>query len=139
MDVNKMEEEIENLSHEEELFDLESLITDGKDAKIPIEITFPKPDGTGEVKATAMIRPLTNIEVNNATRLGLNKNIDTTYELELLKTGLYTSKGEPFPDELINKIPSGVVNELAREISRVSGIQINNEENMRLAKEMMGF
>ena len=134
-----MEEEIENLSHEEELFDLESLITDGKDAKIPIEITFPKADGTGEVKATAMIRPLTNIEVNNATRLGLNKNIDTTYELELLKTGLYTSKGEPFPDELINKIPSGVVNELAREISRVSGIQINNEENMRLAKEMMGF
>ena len=133
---DKMEEEIEKLSHDAELFDLESLITDGKDAKIPIEITFPKPDGTGEVKATAMIRPLTNIEVN---RLGLNKNIDTTYELELLRTGLYTSKGEQFPDELINKIPSGVVNELAKEISRVSGIQINNEENMKLAKEMMGF
>ena len=136
---DKMTEEIEMLSQDTELFDLESLITDGKDAKIPIEITFPKPDGTGEVKATAMIRPLTNIEVNNATRLGLNKNIDTTYELELLRTGLYTSKGEQFPDELINKIPSGVVNELAKEISRVSGIQINNEENMKLAKEMMGF
>ena len=59
----------------EEIFNLESLITDGADARVPIEIDFPTKNG--KKKAAAMIRPLTNVEWNNALRIS-RKNFTTT-------------------------------------------------------------
>ena len=133
-----MEEELSTLM-EDDVFDLEALITDGADARVPIRITFPKqePDGTIRmVQAGAMIRPLTNVEWNNATRKKKNNN-STTDEVELLKKALYTMKGEQMPPEIVEKIPNGVTIELVKEVARISGVDI--EANLKLAREMVGF
>ena len=133
---DKKAEELIKLSEEEEIFNLESLITDGADARVPIEIKFPTKTGTK--RAAAMIRPLTNVEWNNAIRIA-RKNFTTTNEIELLKIALYTKEGEPFPKELVEKIPNGVVIKLVQILSEISGIEIT-EENMKMAKEMLkGF
>lgn len=133
---DKKTEELIKLAEEEEIFNLESLITDGADARIPIEINFPTKEGTK--KAAAMIRPLTNVEWNNATRIA-RKNFTTTNEIELLKMALYTKDGEPFPKELVEKIPNGVIVKLVQKLSEISGVEIT-EENIKMAKEMLeGF
>ena len=132
-----LQKEIESLSADEEIFDLESLITDGVDAKVPIVISFPKHGET--VKAGAMIRPLSIVEWNNATRLNRRPNENTTNELELVKKALYTKNGDKFPDELIDKFPTGVVVALVKEIARISGVELNSKENIQMAKELMGF
>lgn len=132
-----LQQEIESLSAEEEIFDLESLITDGVDAKIPIVIEFPK-DGK-MVKAGAMIRPLTIVEWNNATRLQRRPSENTTNEIELVKKALYTRKGDEFPSDLVDKFPTGVVLELVKQIARISGVELNSKENIKMAKELMGF
>ena len=133
---DKKAEELIKLSEEEEIFNLESLITDGADARIPIEIDFPTKNG--KKKAAAMIRPLTNVEWNNALRIA-RKNFKTTNEIELLKMALYTKEGEPFPKELVEKLPNGVVMKLVQTSGEISGIEVT-EENMKMAKEMLaGF
>lgn len=133
---DKKAEELIKLSEEEEIFNLESLITDGADARIPIEIDFPTKNG--KKKAAAMIRPLTNVEWNNALRIS-RKNFTTTNEIELLKMALYTKEGEPFPKELVEKLPNGVVMKLVQTLGEISGIEVT-EENMKMAKEMLaGF
>ena len=133
---DKKAEELIKLSEEEEIFNLESLITDGADARVPIEIKFPTKTGTK--RAAAMIRPLTNVEWNNAIRIA-RKNFTTTNEIELLKIALYTKDGEPFPKKKKKKIPNGVVIKLVQTLSEISGIEIT-EENMKMAKEMLkGF
>jgi len=138
-DVNKLrEEELEMLSKEdEEIFDLESLITDGVDAKIPIVIKYPKDGKT--VRAGALIRPLSNIEWNNATRLNRAPTSKTTNEVELVKKALYTRSGEQFPPKLVEQMPNGVIMELVKQIAHISGVDIDSKENIRMAKEMMGF
>lgn len=140
-DVNKLkEEELAMLSNEEEeIFDLESLVTDGADAKIPIVIKYPKDGKT--VKAGALIRPLTNVEWNNATRLSRNQKLvtKTTNEIELVKMALYTRNDEQFPAKAVEALPNGVILELVKQIAHISGVEINSEENIKLAKEMMGF
>ena len=133
-----LEEELQNLQVDEEVYDLETLITDGRDAKIPIVIEYPRKDGV-MVKAGALIRPLTNVEWNNATRLRRNPNDTTTNELELVKKALYTKSGEQFPPELVTDMPNGVIMELVKEIAKISGVNLQSKENIRMAKEMMGF
>lgn len=137
-DIEKLQaEELANLSENEEIFDLESLITDGADARIPIILEYPKEDGT-VVKAGAMIRPLTNIEWNNATRLN-RKNAGTTNEVELVKIGLYTKKGEQFPPTLVEKLPAGLILKIVEKLAEVSGIDIYSKRNLKIAKDMIDF
>lgn len=132
-DIKKLqEEELNSLSVDTEVLDLESLITDGVNAKVPVEITY-----KGKTYG-AILKPLTNPEWNNATRIGLG-NTKSSSELELLKRGLYTKNDKKFPAEIIEKLPAGVVMELAKELARISGISINVEDNVKLAKEMLGF
>lgn len=133
-----MEEELQNLQADDEIFDLESLVTDGKDARIPIVIEYPRKDGK-IVKAGAMIRPLTNVEWNNATRLRRNPKDNTTNEIELVKKALYTRDGEQFPPDLVMCIPNGVILELVKQIAKISGVDLKSKENIQMAKEMMGF
>ena len=59
--------------------------------------------------------------------------------LELVKKALYTRKGEPFPQELVEKFPTGVVVALVKEIAKISGVNLNSKENIQMAKELMGF
>lgn len=125
---------------EEEVFDLETLVTDGKDARFPVKIKYPreKEDGTLEmVNAGALIRPLTNVEWNNATRLKRAPNSPTSNEVELLKKALYTRSGKQMPAKVVESLPNGVVLELVKLVSEVSGVDYN--ANLKLAKDMMGF
>ena len=138
-DVNKLIDDELSALNNDEVFDLEALITDGADARVPVKITFPKqePDGTIRmVQAGAMIRPLTNLEWNNAVRKK-KQGLSTTDEVELLKMALYTMKGEPMPSEVVEKIPNGVTIELVKEVARISGVDI--EANLRLARDIVGF
>ena len=138
-DVNKLIDDELSALNNDEVFDLEALITDGADARVPVKITFPKqePDGTIRmVQAGAMIRPLTNLEWNNAVRKK-KQGLSTTDEVELLKMALYTMKGEQMPSEVVEKIPNGVTIELVKEVARISGVDI--EANLRLARDIVGF
>lgn len=137
-DINELrEKELKSLTQEEEeIFELETLITDGADARIPVIISYPRPDGR-IVKGAVLIRPLTNVEWNNAVRFQRKPGDTTTNEVELLKLALYTKDGKQFPPELVEKLPNGVVLELVKEVSKASGIDW--EENIRLAQKMMGF
>lgn len=141
-DIDKLrEEELRQLNNEdEEIFELEALISDGVDARFPVKITYPKQEDDGTyrmVTAGALIRPLSNIEWNNATRLKRSPNSKTTNEVELLKKALYTRDNKQFPPKLVEGLPNGVVLNLVNEVARISGVNV--EEQEKLAKEMMGF
>ena len=122
---------------DDEIYDLESLILDGTDTRVPVIITYPKEDGT-LVKASAKIRPVTNAEWNYAIKAGM-KNDKFSSELEVVTNCLYTKDEKPFPRKLISSLPSGVVTELANEIVRISGINVKQEDGLKMAKELMGF
>lgn len=127
------QQEMEELSVEEiEVADLETLIVDGANTKVPIEITY------NNQRFGVMIRPLTNVEWNTAIQKSM-QNKTTTNEVELLKIGLYKKDGTPFPKELIHKLPAGISSELMKKIAEISGVKINTKENMEMVKEMMGF
>ena len=135
-DINKLqEEEIENLSQEEELYDLETLILDCVDAKIPIIIDFPTKDGIKKVGA--MIKPLTAVEWNNAVRLS-QKIKDSTSELEIVKLGLFDKNGEPFNYDLLLKMPNGVVKDIFYQIADISGVKFTEQE-IGILENIMGF
>lgn len=138
VDVNKLkEEELENLEKKEEevIYDLESLILDGVDSKVPIVIDFPTTEGVKKVGA--LIKPLTAVEWNNAIRLA-NKLKDSTSEIEIVKIGLFSKDGEAFSYDLIMKMPSGVVKDIFYKIADVSGVKFSEQE-IGILEAMMGF
>lgn len=141
VDTKKLQEEeieaITNNTEETTIYDLEKLILDGENAKIPVEISYPTKEG-GTVQVGALLKPLTDIETNNAMR-ALKKNKNTTFRLEILRRGLYTSEGEPFPFELIKIMYSGVAAQLADKLTELSGVQVDKEQQERFVDEMMGF
>lgn len=131
------QKEIENLTEE---LDLENLIVDGANARIHIEIDFPVYKN-GELtykQYGAIIRPLPSYEFTNATQIGL-KNPSTDVNTEIVKQGLCTKEGEPFPSDLVKKLPVGVIIKLAEKICEVSGIERSEEDQSKLVKEVMGF
>jgi len=89
--------------------------------------------------ASALIKPLTSVEYDNAVRLGMNKRTDNILAIEILKRGLFTTDGNNFPIELIEKIPAGVAMKLVEKIHAVSGISINEDENEKLMETLVGF
>lgn len=135
-------EEMERLSEEEEIFDLETLITGGTDVKYNVVIQFPKQEADGtfrSVKASAIIRPLNNVEWNNALTIGFNKAYNTSAEVEIVKKGLFTKSGEQFPSDLIDDMDAGVVTQLARKIADISGVSLNREVSTDFIKDLVGF
>ena len=136
----KQAEEIEMLSQETEIFDLETLIVDGANARIHVEVDFPVYKN-GEVhykKYGAIIKPLPSHEFTNATQIGL-KNFDTDVNTEIVKKGLCTKDGDLFPSEVVEKLPVGVIIKLAEKICEVSGIEQNKDDQTELVREVMGF
>lgn len=139
------EEELEQLNKSDDEIDLEeleSLILEGANARIPVLIEYPKFDKkTGETsykRYTACLKPLTNTEVNNARRM-FQKSNDTSFELELLKRGLFTKDDKPFPFKLIKAMNVGVINGLGEQLLEISGVKQNKQEQKRFARELMGF
>ena len=127
--------EIEELEIDEELFTLESLITEGADLQIPI--TFNYPSKQGLKKVSAIIRPVTSAEWEEATNYALKNKRDFT--LKILEKGFLDDNGESIPIELLKLMPAGVVNELYRRIADISGVKENKKEQFALTKELMGF
>jgi len=135
-DIEKLkQEELDSLN---DVYDLEQLVLDGTAARFPVKIKLPhqKSDGTFElVEVGALVRPLTNIEWNNAVRIAQN-DFTTTVEVELVKMALYTKDGKQMPVRVIESMANGGIIELVNLITEISGIDI--EKNMRQAR-MMGF
>lgn len=141
-DIEKLkQQELEQLNPEiDEISELESLITEGTNARIPLEIEVPlyKDDKLIMKKYVVTVKPLTSAELNNATRLGLHSELSDV-NTEIVKKGLCTKDGEPYPPGLVERLPAGVINKLTEKIGEVSGIQQDKESNVELLKELMGF
>lgn len=135
-DLQKEEmESIVKNDEELEVFNLEDLIIQGKEAKIPIVVEFPI---NGEVKkAKALIKPLTSSEWNNCVRQSMGFKKDINYLIA--KQGLFTEDGKPFPIDLLSYAPSGVIQKIGDQISVISGFERNEEDNKELVKDLMGF
>lgn len=125
------QQEIQQIK-DNQIIELEQLITGGIEEKIPIEINY-----KGQTFG-ALIRPLNSIEWNNAT-VKAQKNPKTNVELELLKIALYNKDGTEFNPEIIPKLPAGISSTIMKEIARISGVNFNSEDNLKLIKSIMGF
>lgn len=132
--------ELEHLSHEEEVFELDTLITQGVNAKIPVSFKYPNTDKTVGV----MIRPLSTEEYKLAVKKA--KNLKKNYLIELLKSSLFNTEGEPFPVEVIKELPFGVVTYLASMVNKISGMDLlkndDGSDEVDMAEAigvMMGF
>lgn len=121
--------ELEIQQTEEELFDLETLITEGVDARVPIEIEFPN----GK-KAAAMIRPISTGEFQTIYN-GDASNI----LINILETSLMNKKGEPMPRNLIEAMPIGLPAKLVKQIFDISGIEVDEEEAAQLTNNLQLF
>lgn len=129
-------EELETLSENDEVYDLETLILEGEKARIPIQIDYPKGETT--VPVTAILKPITNVEVQNA--LAVTRSVrDTTLNIEILKVGLFTKNNEPFPQELLYKMPTGVVDAISEKLMAISGVRTDKESENEIVEKLLGF
>ena len=128
------EQELEELQDSEAL-SLESLITEGSELRIPITFDFPTKNGIK--KASAIIKPISAVEWENAQSYAL-KNKEG-FILKILEKGLLNDNGEPLPFSLIKKMPSGVATEIYIRIADVSGVKQNKEEQYQFTKQLLGF
>lgn len=121
--------ELEFNKEEEEYYDLETLITEGTDANIPIVIEFPN----GK-KAQAQIRPISTGEfstIYNGDAAELLVNV--------LSTALMNKNGEPLSSSLIEAMPVGLPAKIVQQIFEISGIETNPEDQEKLKEELELF
>ena len=123
------------LEIDEEVFTLESLITEGADLQIPI--TFNYPTKNGLKKVSAIIRPLTSAEWEECTNYAIRNKRD--FAIKVLEKGLLNDDGKTIPVELLKQMPVGVVNELYTRIGDISGVKQDKQEQYELTKELLGF
>ncbi len=116
---------------------LEELIMEGTNLEVPIVFDFPTNDGM--VPVSAIIKPVSSVDWNNAVSKYGNINSVGDFTLEILSKGLFNDKGEPLRRDLIGLIPAGVADELLLQIQDLSGIKRNKDEQYKLTKELMGF
>ena len=95
---------------------LEDLILLGEDKLINIIIEYPTENDT--VKVKAKIKQLTMKELRNidVTKPSMETNVN------ILTKALFKQDETPFEKELVLSLPIGVVNEIAKEILKVSGV-----------------
>ena len=118
--------ELEIQQTTEELFDLETLITEGVDSRVPIEIEFPN----GK-KAAAMIRPISTAEFQT-----IYGGQPAEILIRVLELGLLTKDGKPLKRELIESMPMGVPNKVFEQICVISGLELDPKA-VKSAKEVM--
>ena len=113
------------IEQDDELFDLETLITEGADAIIPITIEFP--DGKC---AAAKIKPISTAQFRSLYTADKAELI-----VNLLEIGLLNKKGEPLSRGLIEAMPLGVTARISEQICTVSGLELK-PENRISAKDL---
>ncbi len=106
------------INQDTELYDLETLITEGVNAHQTIEIEFP--DGR---KAAGKIRPITASEFKTI----YNKN-PADMLLGVLELGLLNKNGDNLPRSLIDDLPMGLLSNLAERIMAISGLELQHDE-----------
>ena len=122
-------DELKIAENKEEYFDLETLITEGVDSRVTIDIEFP--DGR---KAQAMIRPISTGEFStiyngNAAELLVN----------VLSHSLMNKNGAPINASLIEAMPVGLPAKIVEQIFEISGIETNPEDADRLKEKLELF
>lgn len=113
----------------DEVFDLEELILEGKDARETIEIEFP--DGR---KAKALIRPITTSEFRKVYSSNASELLVNVLELSLMNMN-----GEPLDKRLIEAMPVGLPVKIVEQIFKISGIGTNPEDADKLIEELELF
>ena len=108
------------INKDEEVYDLETLITEGADAQIPIEIEFPN----GK-KAAAKIRPITTAEFQS-----IYSNNTAEILLNVLELGLLNKNGEPLPHKLLESMPMGITAKIAEKLCAISGLELQPENKI---------
>lgn len=118
-------------SQEEEYYDLETLITEGTDAKVPITIEFPN----GK-KAKALIKPVLAEDLKIIVF-----NLDNPFAVmtEVLKISLLNSNGEQLPERLVDELPAGLPIKIVQQIFEISGIETNPEDAEQLKDDLESF
>lgn len=119
----------ETNNNTDEFFDLETLITEGVNARVPIEVEFP--DGK---KAQALIKPISTGEFKsiyngNAAEILVN----------VLSHSLMTMEGKSLSPTLIEAMPVGLPAKIVEKIFEISGIKTNPEDAEKLKEELKLF
>lgn len=115
---------------EEEILELDALITGGTDNVIPVQFEYP---GTDKIVGV-YIRPITTTEFTNSSRMGGNVLVN------ILSYALYNKQKENFDKEKLDKLPAGVVVELYKKIAEISGIPTEDKElQKKQMDKLMGF
>lgn len=120
--VKDLEKE-ELMKLEVEETNLEDLIILGTDKLINILITYPEEvDGKIEmIETRAKIKQLTIRDLKN---IDLN-NFNIEIVAKVLRKALFTQEEKPFGEKLILDAPIGVCIAIAKEIMRISGVDIS--------------
>lgn len=129
MEDDNIEKEIQENA---KVMNLESLITGGIDAVIPITITYMGQD------FSANIRPINAIENNEVTQKYINKRESVI--LNTVKKCLLKDDGKNYTIAELEKIPVGVIQNIYNKIQEISGIEnTTSEDDMKMVRELMGF
>ena len=129
MEDDNIEKEIQENA---KVMNLESLITGGIDAIIPITISYMGQD------FSANIRPINAIENNEVTQKYINKRESVT--LNTVKKCLLKDDGKNYTIAELEKIPAGVIQNIYNKIQEISGIENTaSEDDMKMIRELMGF
>lgn len=129
MEDNNIEKEIQENA---KVMNLESLITGGINAIIPITISYMGQD------FSANIRPINAIENNEVTQKYINKRESVT--LNTVKKCLLKDDGKNYTITELEKIPAGVIQNIYNKIQEISGIEnTTSEDDMKMIRELMGF
>ena len=129
MEDDNIEKEIQENA---KVMNLESLITGGIDAVIPITITYMGQD------FSANIRPINAIENNEVSQKYINKRESVI--LNTVKKCLLKDDGKNYTITELEKIPAGVIQNIYNKIQEISGIEnTTSEDDMKMIRELMGF
>lgn len=133
---DEKQKEVEHLSKEDEIFELDQIITEGVNAKIPFSFIYPNTNK----KVGVMVRPLSTNEYQKA--ILISKRLKTNFLVELAKLGVYKMDESKFPNELLEELPAGVVTTITNEINRISGVELvdgSEEAQQKIFDELLGF
>ena len=128
--MSKQEEIKENVK----INTIEYLITAGIENIVPVTVSY-----LGEEYAVD-IRPLSTNQMNRINQEFLRSKQTTNISLQICLKGMVKSDGEKFTEAELLRLPSGVVDEIAKEIGIVSGtVNEDDPKQQELIREMLGF
>jgi len=137
MSVEKeKQKELEHLQQEDEIFELDQVITEGTNAKIPFTFVYPNTNK----KVGVLVRPLSTNEYQNA--ILSSKRLKTNLLIELAKLGVYKLDESKFPEDILMELPAGVITKITNEINRLSGVELMNvpeDTQQQIFDDLMGF